>query len=141
ITITASSGLSDAEVDKMRQEAEANAEEDRQRKEMIEAKNHADNMVYTSEKTLKDLGDKVPADIKQKVEDAVAKVRDVKDGDDLEAIKSATDKLTEVLQEVGQAAYQQQPADAPDAADGKAAPEDKSGDDDEDVVDGEFKQV
>ncbi len=60
ITITASSGLSDAEVDKMRQEAEANAEEDRQRKEMIEAKNHADNMVYTSEKTLKDLGDKCP---------------------------------------------------------------------------------
>ncbi|QRN82201.1 molecular chaperone DnaK [Chloroflexota bacterium] len=140
ITITASSGLSDAEVDKMRQEAEANAEEDRQRKEMIEAKNHADNMVYTSEKTLKDLGDKVPADIKQKVEDAVSKVRDVKDGDDLEAIKSATDNLTEVLQEVGQAAYQQQQAESPEAAEGKAAPEDKPGDD-EDVVDGEFKQV
>ena len=141
ITITASSGLSDAEVEKMRQEAETNAEADRQRKELIEAKNHADNMVYTSEKTLKDLGDKVPADIKQKVEDAAAKVRDVKDGDDLEAIKSATDTLTEVLQQVGQAAYQQQQAETPEAADDKAAPEDKPGDNDEDVVDGEFKQV
>ncbi len=141
ITITASSGLSDAEVDKMRQEAETNAEADRKRKDLIEAKNHADNMVYTSEKTLKDLGDKVPADIKQKVEDAVSKVRDVKDGEDLEAIKSATDTLTEVLQQVGQAAYQQQQTATPDAADGKAAPEGKPGDDDEDVVDGEFKQV
>ena len=145
ITITASSGLSDAEVDKMRQEAESNAEEDRKRKEMIEAKNHADNMVYTAEKTLKDLGDKVPADMKQKVEDAAAKVRDVKDGDDLDTIKSATDSLTEVLQKLGEAAYQQQQQEAApaDPAEDKATPEDKSGDDDndEDVVDGEFKQV
>jgi len=145
ITITASSGLSDAEVEKMRQEAETNAEEDRKRKELIEAKNHADNMVYTAEKTVKDLGDKVPADMKQKVEDAAAKVRDVKDGDDLEAIKSATDSLTEVLQKLGEAAYQQEQKEAPaDPAEDKAAPDDTSGDDngdDDDVVDGEFKQV
>lgn len=147
ITITASSGLSEAEVDKMRQEAEANAEEDRQHKELIEAKNHADNMVYTAEKTVKDLGDKVPEDMKQKVEDAAAKVRDVKDGDDLNAIKSATDALTEVLQKLGESAYQQQQAapadgggDAADAADDKGA-DDGAGDDGEDVVDGEFKQV
>ena len=145
ITITASSGLSDAEVEKMRQEAETNAEEDRKRKELIEAKNHADNMVYTAEKTVKDLGDKVPADMKQKVEDAAAKVRDVKDGDDLDAIKSATDSLTEVLQKLGEAAYQQEQKEAPaDPAEDKAAPDDTSGDDngdDDDVVDGEFKQV
>ena len=145
ITITASSGLSDAEVEKMRQEAETNAEEDRKRKELIEAKNHADNMVYTAEKTVKDLGDKVPADMKQKVEDAAAKVRDVKDGDDLEEIKSATDSLTEVLQKLGEAAYQQEQKEAPaDPAEDKAAPDDTSGDDngdDDDVVDGEFKQV
>ena len=140
ITITASSGLSDAEVDKMRQEAEANAEEDRQRKELIEAKNHADNMVYTAEKTLSDLGDKVPADMKQKVEDAAAKVRDVKDGEDLDAIKSATDSLTEVLQKLGEAAYQQQQAAPAEASEDKA-PDDSAGDDDQDVVDGEFKQV
>jgi molecular chaperone DnaK len=143
ITITASSGLSEEEVDKMRREAEANAEADRQHKELIEAKNHADNMVYTSEKTLKDLGDKVPDDMKQKVEDAAAKVRDVKDGDDLDTIKSATDGLTEVLQKLGEAAYQQQ-APAEDAGAAEGAAEEKATDDDddnEDVVDGEFKQV
>jgi molecular chaperone DnaK len=143
ITITASSGLSEDEVDKMRREAESNAEADRQRKELIEAKNHADNMVYTSEKTLKDLGDKVPEDMKQKVEDAAAKVREVKDGDDLDAIKSATDGLTEVLQKLGEAAYQQQ-APAEDAGAAEGAADDKTaddGDDNEDVVDGEFKQV
>jgi molecular chaperone DnaK len=143
ITITASSGLSEEEVDKMRREAEANAEADRQHKELIEAKNHADNMVYTAEKTVKDLGDKVPDDMKQKVEDAAAKVRDVKDGDDLDAIKSATDGLTEVLQKLGEAAYQQQ-APAEDAGAAEGAADEKAaddGDDNEDVVDGEFKQV
>lgn len=143
ITITASSGLSESEVEQMRQEAEAHAEEDRQRRELIETKNRADNMVYSAEKTLSDLGDKVPGDLKQKVEDAAAKVREVKDGEDLEAIKTATDALTEILQQVGQAAYQtQQPAEGTPAegADEGKSPEDDSGGD-EDVVDGEFKQV
>jgi len=142
ITITASSGLSEAEVEKMRQEAEQYAEEDRKHRDLIEAQNRADNMVYSAEKTLKDLGDKVPDDIKQKVEDAVGKVREVKDGEDLEAINKATDQLTEVLQQVGQAAYQQQQAEGaqPDATPEEgSASDDKSGDDD--VVDGEFKQV
>ncbi len=142
ITITASSGLSEAEVEKMRQEAEQHAEEDRKHRDLIEAQNRADNMVYSAEKTLKDLGDKVPDDIKQKVEDAVGKVREVKDGEDLEAINKATDQLTEVLQKVGQAAYQQQQAEGaqPDATPEEgSASDDKSGDDD--VVDGEFKQV
>ena len=142
ITITASSGLSEAEVDKMRQEAEMHAEEDRKNKELIEARNRADNMVYTAEKTLKDLGDKVPADLKTKVEDAATKVREVKDGDDVTAINTAADQLTEVLQQLGQAAYQQEQAagaNPTDEAEGDKGPEEKSGDDD--VVDGEFKQV
>ena len=144
ITITASSGLSEEEVEEMRQAAERHADEDRQRRELVEARNHADNMVYSAEKTLKDLGDKVPADLKQKVEDAAAKVNEVKDGEDLKAIKSATDNLTEVLQQLGSAAYQQQEAQ-PEGASGEQAGN-KSGDedspgDDEDVVDGEFKQV
>ncbi len=142
ITITASSGLSESEVEKMRQEAEAHAEDDRQRRDLIETKNRADNMVYSAEKTLSDLGDKVPGDLKQKVEDAAAKVREVKDGEDLNAIKTAVDALTEILQQVGQAAYQQQPASetpAEETGEGKG-PEDDSGGD-EDVVDGEFKQV
>jgi len=143
ITITASSGLSKEEVEQMRQEAEQHAEEDQKRRDLIEAKNLADNMVYTVEKTLKDLGDKVPEDMKQKVEDAAGKVREVKDSDDIEAIKKATDELSAVLQELGSAAYQQQPeGQQPETeADGKAPESGDTGSDDEDVVDGEFKQV
>ena len=144
ITITASSGLSEDEVERMRQEAELHAEEDRKRRELIEAKNRADNMVYSAEKTLKDMGDKVPGDLKQKVEDAAAKAREVKEGEDLDAINQATDALGEVLQQLGSAAYQaqqeQQTAQEPGTSDGKS-PGEETGSDDEDVVDGEFKQV
>jgi molecular chaperone DnaK len=141
ITITASSGLSEEEVEQMRREAELNADEDRKRRDLIEAKNHADNMVYSAEKTLTDLGDKVPADLKSKVEDAATRVREVKDGEDLEAIKKATDELSEVLQQLGQAAYQQNAESQPPAEDnpGETPPADDPGD--EEVVDGEFKQV
>jgi len=143
ITITASSGLSEEEVEKMRREAEMHADEDRKRRELIETKNHADNLVYSAEKTLKDLGDKAPADLKQKVEDAAAKVREVKEGEDLQAIKTATDQLGEVLQQLGSAAYQQQAQTDPSTAqeDGGKTPPDDAGSGDEDVVDGEFKQV
>jgi molecular chaperone DnaK len=142
ITITASSGLSEEEVEKMRLEAEQHAEEDRKRRDLIEAKNHADNMVYTAEKTVKDLGDKVPDDLKQKVEDAASKVREVKDGEDLESIKKATQELSDVLQQLGSVAYQQT-AETPNPGSdtGKDGSEEKPTSDDEDVVDGEFKQV
>jgi molecular chaperone DnaK len=142
ITITASSGLSEEEVEEMRQAAERHAEEDSKQRELVEAKNRADNMVYSAEKTINDLGDKVPADLKQKVEDASAKVNQVKDGDDLNAIKQATDELTEVLQQIGSAAYQQD-VQAQEAGEETAekAKEDTNAKDDEDVVDGEFKQV
>jgi len=140
ITITASSGLSEAEVEKMRQDAELHAEEDRMRREMIEVRNRADNMVYSAEKTLKDLGDKVPGDLKQNVEDAASKLREIKDGEDMEAIKKATDELAEVLQQVGSAAYQQQPEE-PQTETEESGKSPDDGTDDEDVVDGEFKQV
>jgi len=141
ITITASSGLSEEEVEEMRQAAERHAEEDRQRRELVEARNRADNMVYSAEKTLKDLGEKVPSDLKQKVEDAAAKVKEVKDVDDLNAIKEATDDLSEVLQQLGSAAYQgSQEAEAASEESEKTT-EDGPSDEDEDVVDGEYKQV
>ncbi|HEY9122229.1 MAG TPA: molecular chaperone DnaK [Brevefilum sp.] len=140
ITITASSGLSEDEVEKMRQEAELHAEDDRKRRDLIEAKNRADNMVYSAEKTLKDLGDKVPGDLKQKVEDAAAKVREVKEGEDINAINSATDALTEVLQQLGSAAYQAQGETPEQEGSGGKSP-DEGPESDEDVVDGEFKQV
>ncbi|MBK5107943.1 MAG: molecular chaperone DnaK [Anaerolineales bacterium] len=141
ITITASSGLNDDEVEQMRKDAEANAEEDRKRKELIEARNLADNAVYTAEKTLKDLGDKIPADLKEKVETESTKVREVLTSEDASEIRAATDSLMSVVQELGAAAYQQgepaagQPGDDPGEAGAEPAE-----DDGEDVVDGEFTE-
>jgi molecular chaperone DnaK len=148
ITITASSGLSDEEVEKMRQDAEAHADEDKNRKELIELRNNADNLVYSAEKLLKDLGDKVPADKKAQVEDGMAKVREVMTGDDLDAIKQATDALSETLQQVGAAAYQQtEPEEGAAGPAGNGEPSGESttetpgSDDGEDVVEGEFKDA
>jgi len=141
ITITASSGLSEAEIEKMRQEAEAHAEDDRKRKELIEARNHADNLVYTTEKTLRDLGDKVPADMKTKAEDASKKLKDVMSSEDVEAIKKATDELGQILQGIGSAAYQQSgPVPTAQGGDSNNTEGQQSGGSD-DVVDGEFKSV
>ncbi len=142
ITITASSGLRDDEVERMRKEAEEHADEDRKRKELIEARNTGDNACYTAEKALKDLADKVPADIKKKVEDEVAKVRGVLDSDDAETIKKATEALFEVVQQIGAAAYGQQGAPAAGGPEqpGPGGPQQPpSGD--ENVVDGEFRNV
>lgn len=142
ITITASSGLRDDEVEQMRKDAEAHAEEDKKRKELIEARNLADNAVYTAEKTLKDLGDKIPGELKEKVETEVAKVRAVLTSEDAAEIRNATDALMSVVQELGAAAYQQagpatgQPGEA--GSEGEAGAE--SEDNGEDVVDGEFTE-
>ena len=148
ITITASSGLSDAEVEKMRKEAEAHAEEDRKHKELVETRNNADNLVYSAEKVLKDLGDKAPADMKSQVEDRIAKVREVLNNDDQQAIQKAADDLSEVLQQLGSAAYQQAgpqagPQSGPGDGSGEAGPEDggPEGPDDGEVVDGEFRNA
>jgi len=137
ITITASSGLSETEVEQMRQDAEMHAEEDRKHRELIEARNTADNAIYSAEKTLSDLGEKVPADLKSRVEDAVAKVRSVRDLEEPNTINSSVEELMKVLQEVGQAAYSQTQSEAPDQTQtdqGQASEED----DDGEVVDGEF---
>ena len=137
ITITASSGLSEAEVEQMRREAETHADEDRKRREIIEARNTADNAVYSSEKTLADLGDKVPQDLKSSVEAEVAKVRAVRDQDDPAVINSAVEELMKVLQQVGQAAYAQPDPQNPASDQAQSQPQ-SDPDDDGDVVDGEF---
>ncbi len=141
ITITASSGLSDNEVERMRKEAELHVDEDRRRKELIEARNTADSAVYTAEKALRDLGDKVPADLKTQVEDHVSKVREVMTGEDSETIKRETEALNQVIQQIGAAAYQQGATEvgAPEAGESDAGPD--SGPEGEDVVDGEFRNV
>jgi molecular chaperone DnaK len=137
ITITASSGLSDAEVEKMRKDAESHAEEDRKRRDLIEARNNADNTVYAAEKALREFGDKVPAEIKSEVEAKVAEVKKTAEGDNVEAIRSATQSLGESIQKIGGAVYQQQGSTAP-AGDGQnPGPETEAG---PEVVDGEVKE-
>jgi molecular chaperone DnaK len=140
ITITASSGLDESEVERMRKDAEAHAEEDRLRKEAIETRNNADSAVYTAEKTLRDLGDKVPADLKSRVEEETANVRKALEGDDTGQIRQATDSLMQVVQQLGTAAYQQgEPqAGAGEGPSQEGGPGDESG---EDVVEGEFRNV
>jgi molecular chaperone DnaK len=143
ITITASSGLSESEVEKMRKDAEANADADLKRKELIEARNHADNMIYTAEKTMKDFADKIPADMKTKTEDGIKKVRDVINSEDPATIKTATEELGTIVQGLGASFYQQPEAAAPGTDQGpeSSAGQNPEGPSDGDVVDGEFKNV
>ena len=141
ITITASSGLSEQDIERMKNEAEQYATEDNQRKAEIETKNNADNLAYQAEKILSENGDKVPAEMKTDIEGKIAALRSALQGTDLEAIKSATDELNTAMQQVGQAVYSQQqpPEGAP--PEGEAAPpppEDQAADD---TVEGEFREV
>jgi molecular chaperone DnaK len=105
ITITASSGLSKDEVEKMRKDAEAHADEDKARKEEVETRNEADNAVYRSEKMLKDSADKISGDDKSKIENAVNAVKEALKGSDAAAIKSASEKLNEAWQAVSAELY------------------------------------
>lgn len=106
ISITASSSLSKEEVEKMKKDAEAHAEEDKKKRELVETRNTAETLVHTSRKALTDAGDKVDEPTKKEVEDAIKNLEEVKDKDDLEALKKATEVLSQVIQKVGQAQYQ-----------------------------------
>jgi len=144
ITITASSGLNDSEVERMRREAEAHADEDKKRKELIEARNTADNAVYTAEKALRDFGDKVPTETKSKVEAEIANVKKSLESDDSAKIKSATEQLFQVVQQIGASVYQQGgPQAGPTAGGQEPGPEggDQKPGGDDDVVDGEFRNA
>jgi molecular chaperone DnaK len=138
ITITASSGLSDAEVEKMKKDAEAHAAEDRKRKEMIEARNHADNTAYAAEKALREFGDKVPAEVRSDIEAKVAEVRTAAQGEDIEKIKSVTDALGQAIQKIGASVYEQGPAAGGPAAEPAGGP--SGGEAGPDVVEGEVKE-
>jgi len=138
ITITASSGLSDSEVEKMRKDAEMHAEEDRKRKELIEVRNNADNTAYAAEKALKEFGDKVSLELRGEIETKVAEVKNVAQGDDVNAIKSATEALGQVIQKIGASVYQQQaPQAGDDAGQTGESGQSESG---PDVVEGEVKE-
>ncbi len=133
ITITASSGLAKEEVEQMRKEAEVHAAEDKQRRDLIEARNAADNSVYGAEKVLTEMGDKVPDEIKTEVRNAVDEVKKVKDSEDEPGIRKAVDALSKAVQKIGVAAYQQAP-EQPEPETGSGQPEPEAG---PEVVDGE----
>ena len=107
ITITSSSGLSEEEIEQMMKDAELNAEEDRKRNELVEAKNEADQLVYSVDKTIKDLGDKVDAGEIEKANEAKEKVKTALESDNIEEIKAATEELTEIVQQLSVKLYEQ----------------------------------
>jgi molecular chaperone DnaK len=135
IRIQASGGLSDADIDRMVKEAEANAESDKKQREAIEAKNQAESLLHSTEKSLKDYGDKVSAEDKGAIETAVADLKGVLEGDDADVIKEKTNALAEASMKLGEAMYKASQAEA----EAKAAGGDKSADDD--VVDADFEEV
>ncbi|GAC1343083.1 MAG: molecular chaperone DnaK [Acetobacteraceae bacterium] len=137
IRIQASGGLSDADIQKMVKEAEANADSDKRRREQVEARNSTEAMVHQLEKTLKDGGDKVPAEQKAEAEAAIAEARTALGGEDAEALKRAGDKLTQVAMKVGETMYKQQ--EASPGAEGPTAGSPHPGG--EKVVDAEFEDV
>jgi len=140
ITITASSGLSKDEVERMQREAEMHATEDAKRREEIETRNMADNLAYTAEKTLREQKDKIPADLNQEVEGKIAAVRSALQGTDIESVRRATQELSEAMQKIGAAIYQQPPPPPP----GEETPpggEPPPGKEDEGTVEGEFREV
>jgi len=143
ITITASSGLSEEEIERMKSEAEKHAEEDKKHKELIEARNYADNSAYTAEKTIRENGDKIEDDQKKKVEELVSALRETAKGEDTETIKKQTEELGQLIQQIGASLYKQSDTgQAEGAAEGETPGEKPDdGSDGEDVVDGEFKNV
>jgi molecular chaperone DnaK len=137
ITITASTKLSESEKERMMKESEQFAEEDKRRREEVEARNNADSLLYTAEKTKTDLGDKLGKDQMQKIDDAAAKLREALKGGDVEKIKSENEAFAKVLQEVGTVIYQQAAA----AAQAGAQKPEETTEDGKKVVDAEYEDV
>ncbi|HBV33640.1 TPA: molecular chaperone DnaK [Patescibacteria group bacterium] len=139
ITITASSGLSKDEVEKMKKEAEQHATEDKKKRELIDMKNQADSVVYQTEKMIKEQGEKVPADVKKTVEEKLEEVKKVKDGEDTEAIKKSMDDLQQAAMKIGEAMYKQGQQTTPNTQQSTAGQ--TSGDNKSSPVEGEVEDV
>lgn len=149
ITITATSHLSDDEINKMVREAEIHASDDKKRKEVVEVKNRADNMIYQTEKSLREYGDKVPADMKTRITGQIDSVKKIMEGEDVDAIKRETDTLEKLVGEMSTLLYQQtssqaggsgpqgQPGTGPDGSQTAGQADGKT--EDEDVIDAEFE--
>ena len=134
IRIQASGGLSDADIDRLVREAEAHADEDRRRRELVEVRNQADGAAYSASKALQEAGDRAPADIRTEIEQAVSALNDAMQGEDIEHIRSAAERVTQAAMKLGEALRQ---AEAPQAS---AAGSEAASSNDE-VVDAEFEEV
>lgn len=143
IRITASSGLNEDEINKMKQDAEVHAEEDKKRKDSVETKNQADSLVYATEKSLKDLGDKVDAETRSNVEKEIETLKKLMESDDIDAIKKGIESLTKASHKLAEIMYSQATKEqsAGAAATGASKTTDKKDDDDDDVVDADFEEV
>ena len=134
IRIQASGGLSDADIEKMVKDAEANAEADKKRRETVEAKNQAESLVHSTESSLTEHGDKVSAEVKAEIEAAIADTKSALEGDDSEAIKEKSAALAQASMKLGEAMYKASQEEAEAAASSDAA-------EDDDVVDADFEEV
>jgi molecular chaperone DnaK len=143
IRITASSGLSEDEIQNLVKDAEAHADEDKQRQKLIEARNHADSLIYTTEKSLRDLGDQVDATLKGEIETKIEELKKIMEGEDAEAITKSTEELAQSSHKLAEKLYAQKSAEDQSGAGqpgaDQAAGAEKS--DDEDVVDADYTEV
>ena len=146
IKITASSGLTEEEIQKLMREAEQHAEEDKRRKELIEARNQADSMIYSVEKNIKEFGDKIDASEKSRIEDTINKTKKAMEGDDIQAIKKAQDELMSASHKLAEAMYAKT-AGGPGGPSGGEGAQQQTGAEqtsrkkDDDVVDADFEEV
>jgi molecular chaperone DnaK len=143
IQITASSGLSQEEIDKLVKDAELHAEDDKKKRELVDARNHADTLIYSTEKSIKEMGDKIDDATKTDVESAMASLKTAMETEDTEEIKRLSETLTQTSHKLAEAMYQQASQaqgeagpDGPDDASGQGA-----GAADDDVVDADFEEV
>jgi molecular chaperone DnaK len=143
ITITASSGLSKEDIEKMAREAQSHADEDTKKKDLIEARNEADSMIYQFERILREQGDKVPADLKQQIEGKIAALRTATQGSDATYIRNTSKELSELVQKIGSAVYGQSGAQPPPGGDTPPPPPPGGGQGggESGTVDGEFREV
>jgi len=141
IRIQASGGLSESEIEKMVKDAEAHAAEDKKRKELVEAKNHAESLIHSTQKSLSELGEKVSAADKSAVETAIADLKSVLEGEDTEAIQSKTNGLAQVAMKLGEALYKSQQQQSAGPQETGGADGDKASGGKDDVVDADFTEV
>ena len=141
IQITASSGLSEAEIEKLIKDAEMNAEDDKKKRALVEARNTADSLIYQTEKSIKELGDKVDAETKSKVDDVVGRLRTAMEGEDTELIKQLSEELTQSSHKLAEAMYQQASQQAGQDAGNPGEEDAGAAQPDDDVVDADFENT